>query len=435
MQKTNTFADHIQNHSIIPNLNLGIEVRLNNYSFAEELFSQHFIKHIQISAPQSDSPEDYRLISNSIPTYIHSSFLNVLGENNWQDLAKVARQLRSLSPICIVDHFGTLVDHQKKKYAVHFDTQAGPLKLIKQAVENIKRWQDLVSTPIAIENIPVITGTAEYFELFETVAEKAGSRTTIDIPHLLISTCTQNYDGLNAAIKYLKQLNPDQIHISGLSVRRNSIEDNHHAISLWLLNLINEAQVHPETITIEQSEAVSVNLLEQAISRIRSNNFGQTPSLVKQYSSKAESQFSHDLAEERARGFGIQSANRFPSILFNEDEAGICQQMERAYPFMYPISSLIANSPSMTIGDIVESVSSLLTCAQGYGHWFDRDKECFFIHCETENKSFWLDFGNETLNIDTPSNVNKIAVFTSISGDKVSLFTRKLPIQERGRNV
>lgn len=380
---------------------LGMELRPANATSVRALHKAGLITHAQISIPASWNQDRLESLAPGLDLCVHSTFLNVLGKNDWPSLKLAAKGIRRLRPICVVDHLGTFVDSKGKKHGVLFDTTESSTSLTRRAVSNLRRWTELIGVPVYLENMPVTSEVDRYFSLYSEVSEKAHVERAVDIPHLLIS-CHVNGNSMRECAKKLRLLDPKQVHFGGLSVSSDRIEDNHRQISPELLCLLEWAEINPKLITLEQSDQLPNQYVESMIREIQRDQFVRDlPDFSIQRKTRSSETFSQSLAKDRARSFGVLRPERRHPRKFR---SRMLRLTERHYPFIYPASSITSAASLLDSGDALELLAHFLSTSKNFYSWFVKnDRFLFFIEVSINETSLFLDFENEKFILKLPS--------------------------------
>ena len=371
-------------------------MRPSSVQTAIAMFQNGEIGHVQISAPSPWRLDSFSKLQNVIPTCIHSTFLNVIGENNWRNLESAARVLNRFQPVAIIEHFGILRDSEGQKHGVHFGPKFEVERQIEIASKNIKKWRTLFDCPIYVENIPVSTNSNYYLDAFANFVKISGVKAAVDIPHLIISESSSRLAEYKALLQRLREINPSQVHISGLSISTDRIEDSHRLISTWLMRVVQDSGIRPDFVTIEQSALTSQRYLARKLQEIRCFEWEDIPDLNRNRMTRSEVEFSRDLANERAKGFGLASASRKNPTSSIGTLTNSLKLFEENYPFMNPIQSLIEESPRLEMGSAVEVLSSILSCSADFTTWYGlRAPGRTIFKITRKDQDMIIDFGSE----------------------------------------
>jgi uncharacterized protein (UPF0276 family) len=403
---------------------LGVELRPNNRELVIRLFESQLITHCQISAPGTWTIKELGNLPSELPIYLHSNFLNTIGTNNWPVLRKIAKNLRRLKLKGVTEHFGTFTDESKRKHGVFFEDSAPKSSILNTSIENLERWRELVGIQLFIENIPVTKNAIKYLDALSECATRSQTSIALDLPHLLISTNASNLS-IEWAIGKIRTLRPKQIHIGGLSLNEERIEDNHKIVSLWLVDLLEKYSIKSDLITIEQGPNTAPSYLEKAVSNIQSGKLGKTPSLKGVRKTRTPTEFSDDLAQESMRNLGVYAhlRTRRENAL---PKSPILRFGENYFPYVYPIASLIECSKSMPTGDAVEAISSTLSAASRFYSWYrPKENTKYIIEVSNRKNSIAIKYESEKLVRNIPSTFKLDFSLTTKNKDRVSLYFKQ----------
>jgi uncharacterized protein (UPF0276 family) len=406
---------------------LGIEFRPESSASARRLFSQNLIDHVQVSLPAGWEPSTLKTLPPGLPLYVHSTFVNVLGSNDWTALKSAARRLRALRPKAVIDHFGTFIDPDGRKHGVRFDARTGATKSAeRQAADNINRWRDLLGCPVYLENIPVSSGVRSYFSTLLSVAKRTAAPCALDLPHLIISF---NAAGLSPAEmeQTARAIDPIQVHIGGLSILPGRIEDNHKTISPWLMGTITKLGLKPKLVTIEQSDQLPRRYLEERVRRIQSGRWGVSPDFGARRQTRSEHQFSEDLAKERASAMGISTPQRVPGTHGRSLRTTLLGTVEANYPFVYPLASLRVASKRNTADDVIGTLAHVLQVYKNFGFWYrDARRQRIYLVVSKGLERRILDFDREIEIFRLPKGARNGYNLTTKDKHAVAVFTSTL---------
>ncbi len=407
---------------------LGIEIRPEKGPLAKRLFAQDLITHVQVSAPALWRPKDLENLPKDLPLILHSTFLNTMGKNDWKLLRKAAKIIRALKPIAVVEHFGSFISATGTKTAVHYPKNK---KNAAQAVKNLTRWQDLLGINLYIENLPITDSPENYLRSFQKTLTEADLHAAIDLPHLILSFQKMGKTK-NDLRKFLKSLSPQQIHVSGIRLNKKELDDNHLAIDLDLPRFIEELGMKPKYVTVEQSQDLSENYLEKRITAIQKGVQVKTRSFFqKDLISPSELEMSHRLAVERAKGFGLGTAQRqgLKSVL----SGSLLQTFESQYPFMYPLSSLARSGGQMHLDDLLTRASQVIFSGMGFESWYGMHNQTGVVFAiKTQEQKLFFDFASTEVLTKPPKGFRKLLKIKSKEGESLEIFTSS---PQRRRNA
>lgn len=382
--------------------------------------------------PAGWEPSTLKTLPPGLPLYVHSTFVNVLGSNDWTALKSAARRLRALRPKAVIDHFGTFIDPSGRKHGVRFDARTGASKREeRRAADNINRWRDLLGCPVYLENIPVSSGVRSYFSALLRVAERADAPCALDLPHLIISFSAA---GLSPAEmgKTARAVNPIQVHIGGLSILPNRIEDNHKTISPWLMETITRLGLKPKLVTIEQSDQLPRRYLEERVRHIQSGRWGVPPDFGAKRRTRSTRQFSEDLAKERASAMGISTHRRIPGTHNRSLGPTLLGTVEENYPFVYPLASLRAASKRSSADEVIATLAHVLQVYKNFGSWYrDARRERIYLVVSKGTERRILDFDREIEISRLPKGARNGYNLTTKDKHAVAVFTSTLTGEKR----
>lgn len=403
---------------------LGIELQPASIDLALKLFSQGLIDHVQISAPSGWSPALLDRLPDGLPLCVHSLFLNVLGDNDWTLLATAAKRIKRLKPLAVVEHFGTSIDAKGAKHAVSFDPSPSKASAqIRLAVSNLKRWKRLLGCPVMLENIPVDRGVQGYFYAYQRVAQAAGTPCSLDLPHLIVSFNASGFS-YQSTLDAVARLNPEHVHIGGVQISSDRIEDNHKLISPWLLRVLESARIRPRMITLEQSDQLPSSYVEKNVRLIQHGLWGAVPDLDARRKTRTGAEFSDFLASGRAAAWGVATARRRRPAAGKPFQSRLLGVAESHYSYVYPFASMKQASGEMAVDDAVESLAMILQLSRDFGSWyFDGAGEKVYIRVSRGGASRILDFDGEIEIDQIPKKSHKEYTIRTRDKSEVTVFT------------
>jgi uncharacterized protein (UPF0276 family) len=152
---------------------IGFEMREGLLPFLESAVDDGLVGHVQVTAPDGISLEGGLAISGRIPVILHSNFLNVFGDNNWEDLGQIASAIRRLRPKHVIEHFTALRAPGEEKCGVWFDDSLTSQSARETIRSRILKWQEMIGVPVLLENVPVTGFPREYLELLIDIRRSA----------------------------------------------------------------------------------------------------------------------------------------------------------------------------------------------------------------------------------------------------------------------
>lgn len=244
------------------NLSYGIEY---NNTLKELINKESLLNHIQISIPGKIALQEAEALENKIPIIVHSNILNVFGENNWDHLKRIAKNISKLKPQFIIEHF-TCFRNENSKYGIVPQNILKNKSSLALAKDNISRYRDITKTDISIENIPITRDVELYFELFADTVRSLNLKVTCDFSHLSISSsASSHYDKIT---QIMSELKPIQIHLSSVRQINGKVFDSHHSLSDDFVRSAKHLFPLTKYFTWEQSSILSIESVRKGLQKI-----------------------------------------------------------------------------------------------------------------------------------------------------------------------
>lgn len=373
------------------NLSIGIEVRSPIKDHLFDWFDAGLISHVQVTLPNIIARPDLESIWQNIPTILHSNLLNVMGTNEFDDLALIAKKISDVPCNYIIEHF-TLFREKNHKYGLcpaHFLDDSK----IQLFVDNVNKWKILTGKQIALENIPITDSVEKYFELLIRISKETESPIVCDIPHLLISASAAKWDETEL-LNIARQLKPIQIHVSGLSQSGALLTDNHKSFDPILLSI--GRQLFPEVrhITIEQDGAIAHEIVEDWLQGIKS---GSLPAVsVKTFLDKLvklETPTIYDQNKHLSRealsligGLANYQQNLSAAIITGSTPTALTL-LDQLTPFVSPLSVLQAAISEGRAEKAISLASAICVRASSLATWLELK----------EAKNYQISFGESAI--------------------------------------
>ena len=341
-----------------------------------ELRREKLVSHLQITIPNTLTYFQAREAALDTPLIAHCNLLNTFGENSWAELKPWTKQIRSLKPVHVVEHFTAFRLSSGHKPAVWFDLELmRPLK--KQAViDTVDRWQTELGVPLCLENVPLADNVEAYFDLLLDVKSATGCEIACDLPHFFLSVFSANYS--DAQIRNLAAaLAPRQLHVGGLSRSSDGLlRDNHKVFSPWILS--EGLALFPEApfVTLEQNHRIPAESVSKQLRMIHDCEPAKTPEGYRQLHGASSEVLSQEIAFETAR------SNRYPipprdesryrqlsAERYTKESSSLIDFYDKFLPFVSPLSVLEAEVDNLPPTEIVRTLAAASQWAISYLSW------------------------------------------------------------------
>lgn len=344
------------------------------------LVAERKIDHLQVTIPNSTFFSTVLDIARQVPIVAHCNILNVLGENNWDEIAPIAKRIRELGPVHVVEHFTAFRTADRSKVGVWFPSSHSERQAtVAHAIDSVRRWQDMIGSPLALENIPVVTESKSYFDALLEVKHRTSCLVVCDMPHLLLQTELNSWtiEDINSLCR---EMNPVQVHVAGIGVVNGAVFDDHRSLSLWVLQRTFELCPNTKFLTLEQSQQVPVGTLLRNLETLRNSVTGLTKAAhVPLKKAATDEQTNAAVRAVSAAMLGLSptagsKSSQSPFDAFTHKMAvnSTFDLLERYMPFIHPWDALaedLRNTPE-GVSDICRKVLPLAKTAAGYCSWW-----------------------------------------------------------------
>jgi uncharacterized protein (UPF0276 family) len=325
------------------------------------------IDHAQITFPTLIRPEALELLQARTNLILHSTLLSPL-EHGPSDYQSFAPAIVRISPKLLVEHFANFGRSRRLKTPIHFSPLTKQEE--QKTAERILRWQDQTKSPLALENIPITENPDIYFETFIKVAQETNCKVTCDLSHFLLSANAGkwSYEKIKGIAR---QLNPEQVHISGTSISNQKLIDDHNKIDETQISLAKHLFPQSKYLTLEQSAKFKLRPL---ISKLRSTEsapkIGKNPTFPNA-DTQSHQEMNIEISLSKAQEYGLKSEIAGVNNGQNESEkiSGPFELFETLHTYIHPIQSLKSESPSLEVREAIKIAANFIRSSLAYSEW------------------------------------------------------------------
>ena len=250
---------------------IGIEFVAANSAWIEPLIAKGLIDHLQVSIPANFDVLSVLGLTRKYPflkIVLHSEYLDVFGENNWQRLVPIAKYIQQLKPVMVIEHFSSYRPPCKSG-GLQFPTKDMLKDKVQLAIDNVSRWRDLLGTSIHLENIPINRDVDLYLSRWLSIADACQVDITCDFSHLLISMHAGDLSDSQVQVADACCDKATHVHVAGLRRIGNLLLDNHNSFPNWLIKVASNNFPNKKMLTLENAPNVDPAYLTKAILKCR----------------------------------------------------------------------------------------------------------------------------------------------------------------------
>lgn len=340
------------------------------------------LSHCQITVPAGITYAQAQEARRGLPVIFHSNLVNFFSENDWSELERIAKQIRGLRPLLVVEHFSSFRPEEDQKTGVWFPEQSGSRPAIRERLSStIKRWQDLTGAPISLENVPITERVDEYFDLLLETRDRTSCRITCDVPHFIISGLAARWNESVAAAR-AAALNPIQIHVAGLDLSEDRVYDGHNHPGSSVASYAKRLFPGAAHFTYEQPSGLGLAQTLARLDELRNASERSLPEDVRSRSTYSVQETNDRLTREtfsRFRSLKSVSKKRARERIHAGAEFGetALALLEKYQTFAWPLGSLDESAEKLTDAEVTEICAAFTNFALILQTWWSPGTPAF----------------------------------------------------------
>jgi len=398
------------------------------------------MSHLQVTIPNTLTFFQAMESIGDLSVIAHCNILNTFGKNEWAELKPWVRQIRSLRPQHVVEHFTSFRSPSGEKTGILFEPAITIGARRQVVVDSINRWQDLLGLPLCLENVPISKDIEAYFDFLLEIKSETGCGIACDLPHFFLSMFSGKRS--ESQMRSLAaDLDPTQLHVGGLSLSpEGTLRDNHKLFSPWVLSQGRLLFPTANFITLEQNHQVPPDMVAKQLKAITDEKVLPIPDGFYEGNGMSEGIANTELSYETALSNRYPEPvlspnyNRSSAVRYRKGPQNSLEFYDKYLPFLSPLSILEEQLDDLSSKEVIQFLASMSRWSFSYLSWWNsalaRTATAAVRYGEGETVHFERRFGADGIS-DVSFSFEETIRFSSKSGFWVEVTSPRLEVNNR----